>query len=90
MLQVGETVVADDCSLECTCQPGGTMNCTQLEGCGDNEVCQITNGQRTCYCPVGYFNGDGVCQRNVSMFVMSIQHINILSTECLSFEEKKK
>ncbi|XP_072040242.1 IgGFc-binding protein-like [Amphiura filiformis] len=60
--QVGETVISDDCTTECTCQPGGALNCTQLQGCSENEVCQIKNGKRDCYCPVGFFNGDGVCQ----------------------------
>ncbi|XP_072040245.1 IgGFc-binding protein-like [Amphiura filiformis] len=57
----GETFLSDDCTSEFTCEPEGLTESPL--GCSENEVCEIKNGERGCYCPVGFFNRFGVCQR---------------------------
>ncbi|XP_063798275.1 IgGFc-binding protein [Pseudophryne corroboree] len=45
--QAGETVLTDDCSRECTCNPISGLSC-QNKTCTKGEKCQLVDGVRSC------------------------------------------
>ncbi|XP_077312503.1 IgGFc-binding protein-like [Lithobates pipiens] len=46
-LKAGETVLSEDCSQECRCNPVFGVRC-QNRSCAEDEICQIRDGLRTC------------------------------------------
>ncbi|XP_069460993.1 IgGFc-binding protein-like [Ambystoma mexicanum] len=50
--KAGDTFLPNDqCSQQCTCNPGGIVACTNFS-CGHNEECKVVDGVQTCS-PVG-------------------------------------
>ncbi|XP_040269674.1 IgGFc-binding protein-like [Bufo bufo] len=46
-LQANESVVSDDCSQECTCNPGVGVRCRSMS-CAEDESCDVLEGVKTC------------------------------------------
>ncbi len=63
-LQVGDSIISEDCSSEQTCQADGTFAEGPGPECHEFASCQIKDGERGCKCNKGY-RGDGVsaCDR---------------------------
>ncbi|XP_072039432.1 von Willebrand factor-like [Amphiura filiformis] len=56
------TFLSSDCSEECTCQPGGQLDCiTVTPVCPDDSTCQVSDGRHTCVCNDGWVMVDGQC-----------------------------
>uniref|UniRef100_A0A4W3GPY7 IgGFc-binding protein-like n=1 Tax=Callorhinchus milii TaxID=7868 RepID=A0A4W3GPY7_CALMI len=52
-IQLGETVLTDDCKAKCSCQASGVVHC-QSVSCSTNEICEVRDGVRNCF-------KDGTC-----------------------------
>ncbi|XP_041453703.1 protein eyes shut homolog [Lytechinus variegatus] len=52
-LTVGSNLLTPDCSEYCECNPGGSINCTQVS-CDPNASCGVVDGQTRCICNAGY------------------------------------
>lgn len=55
----GRVFLRPGCQEECTCTPGGTIECTMSVNCHCEAVCQQVGGTYECVCPPPFI-GDGI------------------------------
>ena len=61
LLQVGDTVMGDDCSSVCSCtEAQGQLTCEDYK-CPSNEVCGVRQGEVMCVCEAPFVMEGGKC-----------------------------
>ena len=55
------TFLSSDCDEECTCYPGGRLDCNAAPPCPVESTCQIMDGRHSCVCNYGWVMVNGEC-----------------------------
>ncbi|XP_069804602.1 alpha-tectorin-like [Dendropsophus ebraccatus] len=66
---LGDSLVASDCLQQCTCQNGGSVECTHFN-CSDAEYCGLQEGKQGC------FDRRGTCTLSANGNLVSFDHLS--------------
>ncbi|XP_069802928.1 IgGFc-binding protein-like [Dendropsophus ebraccatus] len=66
---LGDSLVASDCLQQCTCQNGGSVECTHFN-CSDAEYCGLQEGKQGC------FDRRGTCTLSANGSLASFDHLS--------------